>query len=241
LRFPIIKKETAIPSVVEQNPAVGTWYWRVLPVFPSLYQGSSAYSDTASFRIEQGSGVVPPEPESEIIAVLPPPPPPRPVQRPIQQPVARQMEQQPTLQPEQQPEQQPVVLQQPKPQLLKEPGNRRPAGGQRFEYIDLQKSRKIDFSWAPVANANRYIVTLYYESAGGRRQIIRTNPLPNMRWTFSNLSLLERGTFVWEVEAVRVNSNGVIEQRGTPVESIFIVDVPPGQVRIDDIGTLYGN
>jgi hypothetical protein len=35
----------------------GTWYWRVLPVFHSVYEGTAAYSSVSSFRIEQSGNL----------------------------------------------------------------------------------------------------------------------------------------------------------------------------------------
>jgi hypothetical protein len=52
---PYLRMETA--SVFSLNPGLGqgTWYWRVLPVFPSVYEGAAAFSPAAFFRIEQNT------------------------------------------------------------------------------------------------------------------------------------------------------------------------------------------
>jgi len=48
---------TQIASVNYSNSALddGTWYWRVMPVFPAVYTGSSSFSQPAFFRIEQST------------------------------------------------------------------------------------------------------------------------------------------------------------------------------------------
>jgi len=50
---PPIIKQTAVASYVESNMEAGTWYWRVKPVFSSLYEGSAVFSQASSFRIEK--------------------------------------------------------------------------------------------------------------------------------------------------------------------------------------------
>jgi hypothetical protein len=53
IKNPSITRQTAVASYVEMSMEAGTWYWRVKPVFPSLYEGSPAYSQVSSFRIEK--------------------------------------------------------------------------------------------------------------------------------------------------------------------------------------------
>jgi hypothetical protein len=50
---PLITRQTAAASFVEQIPEAGTWHWRVKPVFSSLYEGSADFSPPGSFRVEQ--------------------------------------------------------------------------------------------------------------------------------------------------------------------------------------------
>jgi len=50
---PSITRQTAIASYVESNMNAGTWYWRVKPVFSSLYEGSAVFSQVSSFRVEK--------------------------------------------------------------------------------------------------------------------------------------------------------------------------------------------
>jgi LysM repeat protein len=52
---PQISRQLSAASFIQPELGQGTWYWRVRPVFSSVYEGESAYSDIASFRIEQNS------------------------------------------------------------------------------------------------------------------------------------------------------------------------------------------
>ena len=125
--------------------------------------------------------------------------------------------------------------------MFASPGNRQPANGYRLGTAQLAQQTGVVFSWSPVQGANAYIVTLLHQTSAGRRQIAQSNPQTQTTWTFRELNLLERGTIVWQVEAVNRNRNGVIEQRGNIGENTFIVDVPvPGPVRLLDTGSLYG-
>jgi hypothetical protein len=49
---PWLRKETASAFLVDSSLWQGIWYWRVMPVFPSVYEGSAAFSPASFFRIE---------------------------------------------------------------------------------------------------------------------------------------------------------------------------------------------
>jgi len=53
IKNPSITRQTAVASYVEMSMEAGTWYWRVKPVFSSLYEGSTVFSQVSSFRIEK--------------------------------------------------------------------------------------------------------------------------------------------------------------------------------------------
>jgi hypothetical protein len=53
-----IQWPTEVEFSTESNLEEGTWYWRVLPVFPVVFEGNAAFSSVYSFRIERGE---PPE------------------------------------------------------------------------------------------------------------------------------------------------------------------------------------
>jgi quercetin dioxygenase-like cupin family protein len=64
---PEISRQVSAVSFIYTELGQGTWYWRVLPVFPSVYEGTTAYSSVSSFRIEQSSDLQAP------VIELPPP------------------------------------------------------------------------------------------------------------------------------------------------------------------------
>jgi len=124
--------------------------------------------------------------------------------------------------------------------LLPSPQNMSPAADTVFSHENLESLRDIVFSWSAVQGANAYIFTLYQQSSSERRQIVRSTE-SGTSYTLTNLSLLDRGSFVWQVEAVNTRNNAV-EQRGRVGESAFILDFqPPLPVQIEDTGILYGN
>jgi phage tail protein X len=65
---PLVSRELSALSYIYSDLESGTWYWRVQPVFPSVFQGSGAYSSAASFRIEKTS-----DPRATAIEVPDPP------------------------------------------------------------------------------------------------------------------------------------------------------------------------
>ena len=263
---PIISRQTAASSFVASNLEAGDWYWRVLPVYSSLFEGKTSFSDVALFKVEHGAGlaeIIVPEPvfvtehidesasETETVQAVPqsaqvrqtttpvattPRSTPAPQSAPVQPAPVRQTVPQVVTTPTQ-----PAPTPQPA-QLLAEPANRRPASGHRIELEALRRTRRIDFSWSEVPEANEYIFTLYHVNGGERQQVHQTQPLNNNSWALTNLNLLEQGTFIWQVEAINRSNNGTIETRGNVGENTFIVDIPStGNVQINDFGILFGN
>jgi hypothetical protein len=101
------------------------------------------------------------------------------------------------------------------------------------------KNRRLEFSWDEVPGANTYTFTLFEETAQGLRRILSTGGRQSA-YSIEDLRLLERGSFVWQVEAQR-RTGSRIEQRGRPGESRFTVDIPvPKNPRVRDTGVLYG-
>ena len=64
---PQISRQVSAVSFIYSELGHGTWFWRVLPVFPSVYKGATAYSSVSSFRIEQSSDL-----QSPLIELPPP-------------------------------------------------------------------------------------------------------------------------------------------------------------------------
>jgi len=125
--------------------------------------------------------------------------------------------------------------------LLPSPRSLQPAAGRIFGLQDFRSQRSIVFSWSNVQGANAYIFTLYQQTTRGRRQIASQTISNRTNYSFTDLQLLDRGTFVWQVEAVNMRAN-VIEQRGATGESTFTIDFPSSApLQVEDSGVLYGN
>jgi len=100
---PRINRQLTASFFVDSSFGEGTWYWRVQPVFSSVYEGNASFSQPSFFRVEKTAQIVteeqavtilegaplrelersignepPPEP---VIALVETPPPPSPVQR----------------------------------------------------------------------------------------------------------------------------------------------------------------
>jgi hypothetical protein len=102
----------------------------------------------------------------------------------------------------------------------------RPFQNQVFGPDELRSSRRIDFSWTSVAGANAYIFSLFRGGDNARTApIVRSAPLRGLSYTLQDLSLLDVGIMVWQVEAVYLNAANGFEQRGRPAESRFTIDI----------------
>jgi len=247
---PSVYKRTESASVTDSSLGSGLWYWRVMPVFPVIYNGSAVFSKTGFFSIEQTTAQVieaanevsfsqwltneapssrPPAAVPQEIAAAVMPPAPAAAVTPVPPAPAE---------PQRAP---PVPAQPPAPALLPAAQNLRPARGVSYGFNDLQSSRNIVFRWAAVREANAYIFTLFQQTTAGRQQIVRATVSNGTSYTLSDLSLLDRGTFTWQVEAVGM-TGGAIQRRGRTAENTFVIDFPtPRPVQIEDTGILYGN
>jgi hypothetical protein len=186
---------------------------------PNVDEDSPVSSPVSFFLIEQTAAeeeraitLLEPEPEPE-----PPPPPPLPPPPPPPPPRAPPLP----------------------PPPLSAPANREPANNYRIGIEQIKTQRNITFKWSAVQGANAYIFTLYEQTENGRRQISRAT-VTAPAWTLEDISVLNRGAFIWRVEAVNRNSRNTIVRRGTTGENTFIMDIPlPHPVHIEDPGVLY--
>jgi hypothetical protein len=240
--------------------AAGEWYWRI----SARQDGRSVPipSSARSFTIRQAPvrNVPPPQ----VVTQRPPAQPTQPTQPQPQPTQPAPTQPQPTQQPqEQQPaqEQQPVAPTQlnllptaqqtdelpaqvrvlPVP-LLSAPENRLPEDGYVINAQMLREQRNITFSWSEVEDANFYELTIFSQAFPRNQQVFKTEPLSEVSYTFENLQLLAaRENFYWQVEALFLNEDGVIERRGITGENAFRFDVPrPGRVQTREPGVMYG-
>jgi hypothetical protein len=71
--------------------------------------------------------------------------------------------------------------------------------------------------------------------------IQRRDPQTQVSFTLDDLTLLGSGSFIWQVEALRLAEDGYIEQRGTPGENRFTLNIPvPQRNAAKDPGKVYG-
>ena len=224
-----------------QSDPAQRWFWRVKPVFSSSYTGNADYSQVSFFIIEQSAvtaevTILEREQTAEIqqiISLSETIPETLPVQPEAAESSVRQEIQEIA---EAVPEPPPP----PPPPPFSIPANRLPANGQVYRIEQLRAQRNIVFSWSQVQGANAYIIIVLERTSTGQRVISRET-VTEARWTLDNLSLLGRGTFYWQVEAIYRNVSGEITRRGRTGENSFSVDVPsPRPVQMDSPGVLYG-
>lgn len=234
---PVIQSQRSTNSYTDNSLGEGIWYWRVRPDFPAGFDGGGSFSQVSFFRVEKTSveaaaaaenisleqliaeeapsKTVPPEVPQDVVPQElrpPPPPPPEPSAPP------------------------------PPPPPLPRPSGLSPANGLRYEAAQLVNMRNIVFRWSAVQGANAYIFTLYQQTANGRRQVVSTPPRSATNYTIDDLRVLDRGTFIWTVEAVVTGRGGEIERRGTAAESTFVMNFrAPTTLEIEEAGILYGN
>ncbi len=101
----------------------------------------------------------------------------------------------------------------------------------------LSNNENINFSWQPVLDADTYTFIL----KDNNNSVILEEVLENKTsYHFEDLSLLDRGTFTWSVEAMRHLPNKAI-QRGDIVTQSFVIDLPQIIIPKDNtLGDLYG-
>jgi hypothetical protein len=127
------------------------------------------------------------------------------------------------------------------PPPLPSAAGRQPENNYVIDPEMLRESRTIVFTWDPVEGADTYIFTLLGENDSGIRQSIVVVEGSERSYTLEDLSLLDQGRFIWQVEAVSRGTNGTIERRGIPGENRFTVDIPqPDTPRGKEPGILYG-
>ncbi|MDR2543365.1 MAG: hypothetical protein LBC80_07965 [Treponema sp.] len=234
---PYISRETEVTFFTDSSLTEGRWYWRVKPVFPSFFSGNASFSLPSSFLIEQKhvNPQVEELPLSDWLAIEISP---EIAQLPGELPIEEEI-----------PVTEVAALVAPTPAPRPAPispllaaQNLRPARGHRFTTTELQEQRRITFTWQAVRGANAYIFTLFQQTTTGRQQLLQTQPLSSPEYELTDLRILDAGNFIWQIEAVSLNQNGVIERRGTTAESTFIMYIYfPGAIQLEGVEVFFEN
>ena len=107
----------------------------------------------------------------------------------------------------------------------------------------LKNHRIIEFSWKEVSGATSYTFTLYKVNSDGSHRLIYTER--NTKATsarIKDLSILEVGTFEWQVTPFSYAKDGFLEQKGTVSAATFRIDfASPTRVEAVSPGKMYGN
>ncbi len=115
-----------------------------------------------------------------------------------------------------------------------------PADGAVVDADWLRTRRTISFEWGAVPFANEYILGLYRNSSASS-PLARFELKAITNWTLEDLSILDRGDFVWTLEARSRDRNGEIEQYGLVAERRFSIELPPARDQNKSgSGALYG-
>ncbi|MDR3167454.1 MAG: FecR family protein, partial [Treponema sp.] len=129
--------------------------------------------------------------------------------------------------------------------LLQQAANRTPPDGTVITGETLKQNRKLSFSWEAVPDATGYFFTIL---EGENQEILRVGPQTATAVTLEDLSVLHRGEFAWQVEAVmaepgqdRQEHRGAILRRGEIGKNRFILEYAhPGPPELRKPGLLYG-
>jgi hypothetical protein len=125
--------------------------------------------------------------------------------------------------------------------LLPAPAGLTPVDNYVFGPEQLRTNRSIAFHWSPVEGAAAYIFQLFQVTGTERRLLGRSDPLRGTSQVLDNLNVLDRGVFLWQVEAVALRPDGSVSQHGEPAEADFMIDIPAlPRVQGLDTGELYG-
>jgi hypothetical protein len=103
------------------------------------------------------------------------------------------------------------------------PENLMPRAIYRIGPAVLRQSRSLRLSWNIVSGANAYILTM---RRADNNTIIITTILYTNSWTIPNLATLGNGEFIWQIEGIKIDPQGLITERGNSASSRFIIDVP---------------
>lgn len=111
-----------------------------------------------------------------------------------------------------------------------------PENRYKFDAEYFKSNRTLNFSWAKVKDATHYIVRI--EKKDGTK--IYEKRITGTSFEFTDMNVLDRGTFTWSVEAIRCIQDGTILQESKPSRNNFIIDLPELKSTKLKSGVMYG-
>ena len=107
----------------------------------------------------------------------------------------------------------------------------------------LRNNRHLNFSWQAVPGASEYSFNLYRrQSDGSLKNIYSVKSTKKTTVTLKDFSILDVGTFIWNVKAFSIAKDGFKEQENPAAESNFIIDFNlPEEVESIKPETMYAN
>jgi len=223
-------------STADSSLGEGTWFWRVMPVLPDIYEGGGVFSTPSFFRIEKVSVLPVDEKESlsdwvakEAAAVseLPPEVPPSLIPPELVSPALV-----PTALVT------PEIIEPTPPPLAAPPQLRltSPANGARIEGLTASRQQTA-FSWSCDAEivSSRFVLSSNTNPLQGRAAVQIQNPGRTVR-----VDRLGEGTWYWTVEVKTKDGFTVSAQTPRRIQVLPIPLLPPPQNRSPSEGYSFG-
>ncbi|MBQ6057743.1 MAG: FecR domain-containing protein [Treponema sp.] len=107
----------------------------------------------------------------------------------------------------------------------------------------LRSNRQLNFRWQAVPGASEYSFNLFKrQSDGTLKNVFSVKSTKNTGVTLKDFSILDVGTFIWNVKAFSIAKDGFKEQESPAAESNFIIDFNlPEEVESIKPETMYAN
>jgi hypothetical protein len=122
---------------------------------------------------------------------------------------------------------------------LPAPSGLAPAPGTVLAAPDLRGLPTLRFDWEDVPEATRYVFRLY--GAAGSEPIVSVDSITESVFALPALSILDRGSFRWTVEAFAMSGSEVVIPAAEAAEATFSIDLPLIAAPVFEPGdTFYG-
>jgi hypothetical protein len=113
----------------------------------------------------------------------------------------------------------------------------RPASGYILTEEIIIRDRQVAFSWDAVPDAAEYTFTVFHITVDGNKEALRQTQR-GTSYTLTDLTRLDAGLFVWQVEAANANTG----RRSEAAESRFTVDISEVEgTQGRETGVIFGN